>query len=499
MYATHDEVDAIGRQAEPKTDDPSLDDHRRSLPFVLCEYAHAMGNGPGGLTEYQRLFEKYPRCQGGLVWEWIDHGIRTRTEDGREFYAYGGDFGEPMHDSNFVIDGLVFPDRTPSPGLVELKAVFAPVRIAIDAGKITIGNLHEVLDTGHLRFEWEHAVDGNAVASGALDVPPITAGGTARVVAPALGAAAAESWLTVRAVLAAATPWAPAGHEVAFGQRQVTPPPARPPATGRPDPALFDAATGLLTRIGALPVVGPRLDLWRAPIDNERRGGQPLAARWRRLGLDRLTHRIVERAWSEDALVVRSRVAPAGTDLGMLATYRWTADGEALVLDVEVAPEGEWTVALPRLGLRMSLPGGLSDVEWYGLGPGEAYADSTRAARVGRHRKTIDELQTPYVFPQENGNRRAVRWAELRGSDGGGVRFEGAPTFDLTVRRWTSEDLDAADHQTDLVDHGAVFVNLDFAQHGLGSASCGPGVLPKYKLKPQPAQWRIRFVPVARS
>jgi beta-galactosidase len=496
MYATHDEVDAIGSGSEPPTQDPALDAHRRSLPFVLCEYAHAMGNGPGGLTEYQQLFERHPRCQGGLVWEWIDHGIRRRTADGREFYAYGGDFGEPMHDSNFVIDGLVFPDRTPSPGLVELKAVFAPVRISVGADEITIRNRYEFLDTAHLRFEWEHAVDGEVLDSGRLDVASIPAGSKGRVPAPRLDEAGAESWLTVRAVLASETSWAPAEHEIAFAQCLISPPRSRSRAQGRPDPGLFDAATGLLARVGALPVVGPRLDLWRAPIDNERRGTQPLAERWRSIGLHRLTHRIVECATRDDAFLVRSRVAPGGTDLGMLVSYRWTSDGDALVLDVEVRPEGEWTVPLPRLGLRMSLPAEITDVRWFGLGPGEAYADSRRGACVGRFRHTVEQMQMPYVFPQENGNRGEVRWAELRRSDGVGVRFEGAPTFDLTARRWTSEDLDVAQHQFDLIEREAVFVNLDLAQHGLGSASCGPGVLPQYELSAAPATWTVRISPV---
>jgi beta-galactosidase len=124
MYASHAEVEAIGRGEEPALEDPELDARRRRMPFILCEYAHAMGNGPGGLADYQALFEQYPRCQGGFVWEWIDHGIRVG--DG---FAYGGDFGEPLHDGNFVADGLLFPDRTPSPGLHELKKVVEPVRI----------------------------------------------------------------------------------------------------------------------------------------------------------------------------------------------------------------------------------------------------------------------------------------------------------------------------------------------------------------------------------
>ncbi len=134
MYASHAEVDAIGRGEEEPLADAALDARRRRMPFLLCEYAHAMGNGPGGLADYQALFERHPRCQGGFVWEWIDHGLRDVA---RGFFAYGGDFGEPLHDSNFVADGLLFPDRTPSPGLIELKKVFAPVRITGAAGVAT--------------------------------------------------------------------------------------------------------------------------------------------------------------------------------------------------------------------------------------------------------------------------------------------------------------------------------------------------------------------------
>jgi len=217
---------------------------------------------------------------------------------------------------------------------------------------------------------------------------------------------------------------------------------------------------------------------------------------WRALGLDRLTHRIIDRQWTADGFVLSTRVAPAATDLAMLATYRWTVDGDALVLQVDVEPEGDWAVPLPRLGLRMAVPADIEDVEWFGGGPGEAYADSTQAALIGRYRRSVDDLQTPYVYPQENGNRRGVRWAELRGPTGG-VRVEGDPTFDLTVRRWTTEDLDAARHTTDLHPRDRVFVNLDLAQTGLGTASCGPGVLPHYELHATPATWTVRLVPLA--
>ncbi len=222
MYATHAEVDAIGRGEEPVTKDPALDEHRRSLPFVLCEYAHAMGNGPGGLLEYQELFEKYPRCMGGFIWEWIDHGIRQTTPDGREYFAYGGDFGEVVHDGNFCIDGLVFPDRTPSPGLVELKAVFSPIGLDVSGESVRVVNKQAFDNLSHVRFGWEVADETAVLASGDLDVPAVAAGEAVDVPLPSTArAGAGEVWLTVRAVLAEDQPWAPAGHEIAAAQTQL--------------------------------------------------------------------------------------------------------------------------------------------------------------------------------------------------------------------------------------------------------------------------------------
>ncbi|MBT8226958.1 MAG: beta-galactosidase, partial [Dactylosporangium sp.] len=186
MYLPVDEVDAIGRRAEPPLADPAADAHRRGLPFILIEYAHAMGNGPGNLAEYQALFDAYPRCQGGFVWEYIDHGIRQRTADGREFFAYGGDFGEELHDGNFVVDGLFFADRTPSPGAVEFKKTIEPVRIELDASQVCVTNRYDLRDTAHLEFRWSLAENGVPVAGGVLPVPPVPAGQRAVVATPAL-------------------------------------------------------------------------------------------------------------------------------------------------------------------------------------------------------------------------------------------------------------------------------------------------------------------------
>jgi beta-galactosidase len=262
-------------------------------------------------------------------------------------------------------------------------------------------------------------------------------------------------------------------------------------------PARFDPATGTLIQLGALPLDGPRLEVWRAPIDNERWfSSEPNELAWRELGLHRMQHRVAEVTAGKGELVVRTRVAPAASRLGLFATYRWTATGNTLSLTVQVEPDGTWTVPLPRLGLRMAGPSTLDQVTWFGLGSGEAYRDSRRAVRVGRYRATVGELQTPYVFPQENGNRSDVRWAEIIDASGAGLRVAGDPVFGLTVRRWTTEDLDAARHPNQLTPRGSLFINIDHAQHGLGTGSCGPGVLPAYRLLAEPVTFRLTFQPL---
>jgi len=516
MYATHAEVDQIGRRAEPALDDADLDARRRAMPFILCEYAHAMGNGPGGLGEYQDLFHRYPRCQGGFIWEWIDHGIPALTSDGRPYYAYGGDFGEPLHDGTFIADGLLFPDRTPSPGLLDAKKIFEPVRMhRSGAASISVTNRFEVLDLSHLSFSWVLETEGTRVAAGPLPVPAVPAGASAEVALPVLPETGGDSWLTVRAVLAEQTAWAPAGHELAWCQVAVTS--AEPRAhTGSPTarrtadritigPATFRAEDGILTGIGGLPVHGPRLDLWRAPTDNDDTPqGVSLAGLWRRLGLHRVQHRVDAVEVSDGRLVVRTRVAPAATDLGLLTTYTWSGledtglegtglEGTGLLLRLDVVPEGEWPLPLPRLGLRMGLPVAQRHVQWFGRGPGEAYADTGIAARVGRFASTVAAMQTAYVHPQENGNRREVRWAAITDDSGQGLRIEGHPSFDLTARPWTSEQLDAARHPIDLVASDHVWLNLDLAQNGIGTASCGPGVLESYRLDARPARLTLGF------
>ncbi|MGV9455112.1 glycoside hydrolase family 2 TIM barrel-domain containing protein [Streptomyces sp. NPDC003635] len=495
MYAFHDEVERIGAGLDGGTR------KRRALPFIQCEYAHAMGNGPGGLAEYQELFERYERLQGAFVWEWIDHGIE-HPELG---YAYGGDFGEELHDGNFVCDGLLFPDRTPSPGLVEYKKVIEPVRFEGDGadGTVRVVNRYDFADLSGLALEWSYEVDGAVVDVGELSLPRLAPGASAdvKLPEPPADARAGEARWTLRAVLAEDTAWAPKGHEVAWAQLALTEP-LRPSfvASASPTaaeglihlgPASFDARTGTLLRIGGVEVSAPRLDVWRAPTDNddgaEWQSDLRYGLLWRKFGLHRMRHRLDGVESGPDALTVRTRVAPAAREIGLDTVYRWSADGERLRLTVSVTPEGDWTVPLPRLGIRWGLAGA-DAVSWFGGGPGEAYPDSRSASRVGRWHSTVDGLQTPYVRPQENGARADVRWVEL-----GGLRVEGDPEFWFSARRWTNEHLDAARHLTDLTPESRVWVNLDHRLHGIGSQSCGPGPLPRYFLRAEPAEFTFVF------
>jgi beta-galactosidase len=516
MYATHAEVAAIATQREEPLDDPEADKRRRAMPFVQCEYAHAMGNGPGGLLEYQELFESSPRCMGGFVWEWIDHGLRQRDERGRLRYAYGGDFGEPLHDGNFVADGLVFPDRTPSPGLLDLAAVVSQVRITSEGNGVRIANRYDVRDLGHVRFRWALEADGERVRTGELDVPAL-APGTATVVplpaeATRAGGTAGEHWVTVTAELAHDEPWAAAGHVLARGQVRLddslttrAPAAATTGGTRRTGSevqlgtAVLDATTGQLLRLGDVDVLqSPRLDLWRAPTDNDAGAhGEPVAPVWREIGLDRLQHRTSAVSVDDEGVSVHGRVAPARTDWGVDVSYRWSAaDAGGVRLDVAVQPERELPCPLPRLGLRLALPRWFDTVTWFGRGPGEAYPDTGYATWVSRFTSTVDELQTPYVMPQENGNRADVRWATLLDAGGAGLRVEGEPTFGLTVRRWSTEQLDSARHTVELSDEGRLWVNLDVAQQGIGTASCGPGVLPEHRLGAAATSFSVVLRPV---
>ncbi|TDX81135.1 beta-galactosidase [Rathayibacter sp. PhB151] len=511
MYPALEELAAIAERREPTPEGVvagSPDDaRRRRLPFVLCEYGHAMGNGPGSLDEYQRILESSDRMAGGFVWEWIDHGFRATAADGSEHFRHGGDIDFQPNGGSYCIDGLLFPDRTPSPGLASLARAIAPVVIDVAEGAIAIRSRQDVVDTAALRWRWRVEDDGALLAEGLLDVPAVPARGSVVVpfTAPVAGV------LTVSAELAEAAPWAPAGHEVAWGQRIDAPTPAVRRRSARVadedgvlrlGDALLDPRTGRILSLGGVPVDGPLVDLWRAPTENDRGQGtlNALAASWSAVGLDRVLHRTVSVERDEHSVTVTTRSGPATQTLAVLSRLVWTAEEGAMHLAAQFAFTGAWqdtphghhSVTPPRLGLRLTLPGGYADADWLGRGPGESYADTLDAVRFGRFAASIDALQTPYVVPQENGNHVGTRRLSLSGPGLPPLVVTG-DGFDFTARRWTSEALAVAAHPHELRDSGHVVLDLDVRQQGVGSASCGPALPERYRVPLEDASLELTF------
>ncbi|MBN9185114.1 MAG: glycoside hydrolase [Microbacterium sp.] len=490
MYTHPERLELIGRRAEPPLADPTLDERRRAMPFVLCEYAHAMGTGPGGLAEYQRILDARPRLAGAFVWEWLEHGIEA-VRDGIRTTGYGGDFGERTHDGDFVIDGLVSADRVPRPQLADLAAVFAPVALEFDGDAVVARSRRDHLDTRDLALRWRIARGAEPDATaGELSLAPLAPRDTGRATLPprALQLAPGET-LEVFVAQRDATAWAEAGYVVARIARSSAALPAPLPVTALGLDALdLDPRTGAVRRLGSVPVEDWRLELWRAPTSNDREPADDrpelpaAAARWAAQGLDRLTSRLVSIDRTPDAVAVRTRIGAAGVDTGVDVTWRWTAADDGLRLALDVEPFGPRDVEWARVGVSFALRPGIDDVQWHGRGPGPAYPDTGAAAVPGTYRASVAELAERTVRPQEAGSRADVRRARLRRDDEPVVEIDALPPVALTVRPWSTERLATATHDHELVADGATHVVLDLAQDGVGTAACGPDILEPYRL-----------------
>ncbi|WP_234986537.1 glycoside hydrolase family 2 TIM barrel-domain containing protein [Demequina sp. NBRC 110055] len=539
MYATSEHVELIGRGVEPALARADLDARRRQMPFIQCEYAHAMGNGPGGLSDYEALFDRYPRLAGGFIWEWFDHGILRREADGTAFYGYGGDFGERFHDGNFVADGLLLPDRTPSPSLYEVAAVFAPVRIEVPSSGdgLTVRNRFAFRDTSTIELTWTVHRAGEVRASGVIEAPPLAPGETLDVPVPSVDLPEPmvgepvwwEVVASVRGDAVGSLGWAAdavaEGRVLGRGQRMLVPAALPTRASGAAVPADDGGAAGGIVagpaRIDArgdlVSLAGRdvhlfRPDAWRAPTDNDNRAGMWIPpsdkALWEEAGLHQLEQRLESVTIEDGAAVVRARTGGPATRCGLRSEFRWTPvdDGTGAVeLAVSVDAEGRWPGPVARLGLQLVLEAPevlAATVDWSGQGPEESYRDTFAAARAGRWTHSVADWQTVYTHPQENGARRGVTRAEVRFADGGGLLIEagaltlgGVPVdgFELSLRPWSDEALHAAKHPSDLVPDGRLYVHLDVAQHGVGSAACGPGVLPNAQLHAAPYTMVLRI------
>lgn len=514
MYPT---VEALIQQGQ-RTDDPR--------PFFMCEYAHAMGNGPGNLKEYWEAIDAHPRLLGGCVWEWVDHGIRQHTAAGEEWFAYGGDFDDEPNDGNFCIDGLNFPDRIPHTGLIEYKKILEPVRVEpvdLCAGTVKITNRYQFSSLSHLQATWSLMAGDELLEQGSLPPLPAPPGGEVTVTLPYPRPAARPGvtyWVNLRFTLAGVALWAPLGHEVAWAQFPL--PPEAPPAprlktTAMPPLAVtgsereivirgeefrlvFDRHAGTLSAWEyhgkPLLAAGPRLNAWRAPTDNDVQA----ARQWRSAGLDRLLHRVDQVAVlrrSPQVVEVEAQAVLGAHSLvpAFACAYHYTIYGTgAVVIEAKVTPRPDLP-NLPRLGLHMRLPEGLDRFAWYGRGPHESYSDRKESARVGVYRGTVQEQFVPYIMPQENGNKTNVRWAAVTDARGMGLLAIGMPLLNVSVHHYSLEDLTRARHTYELARRKETFLYLDHAQAGLGSQSCGPGPLPQYLIAPRETTFAVRLQP----
>ncbi|MFT3855273.1 MAG: glycoside hydrolase family 2 TIM barrel-domain containing protein [Ilumatobacteraceae bacterium] len=412
-------------------------------PLIMCECCHAMGNSCGGLDDYWAAIRTHAGIQGGFVWDWADQALVQATGDLGERLAYGGDFGDEPNDGAFCMNGLVATDRTPHPSLLEAKAVLQPVRFAwLGDGRMRITNEHDFTDLADAGpLDWSVTVDGEQIATGSLG-PMAAAPGESVVVTIVLPTLALTGWQIAHLDVRIGT---------CDGQVEL----ARSSVRSAPSGAASSGATAGIDTV---------LSMWRAPIDNDVFIRPSHADRWERLGL-------------------RHADLPLRTEV----------DGDLVTHEVRV-PE-EWD-DLPRVGVRLALPADVVAVEWLGRGPHECYSDRQASARFGRWRTAIDDWPVSYVHPQASGNRIGVR--SLRFLDAAGdtvLVVDELDDLDVTVSRWTDDELADATHLEELPARDHAFAWLDAAHRGVGSGAVGPDVAPAHRVRAGTYRWSYRLRP----
>ena len=516
------------------------EDQTNDRPFIMCEYAHAMGNSVGNLKEYWEAIEGYHGLQGGFIWDWIDQGLTKVDENGVEYWAYGGDFGDTINDRNFCINGLVFPDRTPHPSMVEYKKLIQPLAVkAVDLlqGQLEIVNKYDFSTLEGLVGTWEVSVDGESVQSGTL--PPLkTLPGKSTLITIPFAVPelypGAEAFLNLRFALKKDTIWAQAGHEIAWEQFKL---PYISPRIDQPDylsvrspikvgetpevvsllgedfALVFEKSSGQIASFTyqgtKLVESGLQLNIWRAATDND---GFKFATeidwlehkllnQWIKHGLNRLKYTCESLTWEQvDAQVKIETVHTVkadGAEYGFRHKTTYTVFGSGDVQTDHQVDCDSMLPLLPRLGVIFSMPTGFEQFTWLGRGPEESYVDRKAGVAVGLYSGTVDDQYVPYIMPQENGNKTDVRWAALTNDAGFGLLAVGSSLMETGVSHFTANDLYAAYHTNELTRRNEAYWTLDVMQCGLGGNSCGPMTLPQYLIEPGQFNFSILLRPVA--
>jgi beta-galactosidase len=507
-------------------------DPAETRPVVLCEYAYARGNAVGNLKEYWDLIESQDRLIGGFIWDWADKGLRKRDASGREYWAYGGDFGDEPNDGTMVCNGIVLPDRTPEPELFEVRKVYQRIdTTSVDAaaGRLRVRNGYDFRRLDFVEVAWQVEHDGRVVDEGRLRAPALEPMESGELRLPLTGtppAPGVEAFLNVRYALARDETWAKAGHVVAWEQVALPAGPAIPAAaeSGVPTVDLVESrsavnvvgqgfsvaigrASGALESFrhdGREIVASPLVpNFWRVPLDNDigylllndmpRR-----TAVWKQAGPRRQVRSVKAARLSAHAVrVTAEAVLPAARSS---YTTTWTVYGSGdVVVEGRFAPGGALP-ELPRFGMQMAVPAALGTMTWLGRGPHENYWDRRTGAPVGRYSGRVVDLVHDYVRPQENANRTDVRWLALTADSGRGLLASGLPLLSVSAWPYSMEDLERATHVNELPRRDTITLNLDLRQTGVGGDD-GWGARPhaEYTLDAKPYAYRFRLRPYAPS
>ena len=496
-----------------------------SKPLFLCEYSHAMGNGPGCLADYWDLIYSHDTFFGGCVWEFIDHACAIGDVYTDPKYRYGGDFGDTPHDGNFCTDGLVYPDRRPHTGLMEYKQVIKPFRVAFnqDSGTLTLTNLRYFTSLCDLDLYWKVECRGKVVASGHVYAPDVAPQQSADFALNFDAPLTDCAFLMISMTQNADKPWAPAGYEVGFAQFALDETLCQKPALGavnspyailstaQSDAAIrvttarttytFDRASGLIAGIrdnGRELITSPLTPtVWRAPTDNDRN----IRREWQRLGLDTATVTCTGCALAEQTegyakvtATLALGIKDAEPLAKMLATYTvYAEDGLVIDIDTEIRDD---LPHLPRFGLQFTMPEGTENLTYFGRGPVESYADKHHASHVGLFSTTVKDNFEPYVKPQENGAHAETRFACISSLIGHGLAaLCTANNFSFNCAHFTPEQLASTAHNDELVPMKETVVNLDYRHDGIGSNSCGPNLEPKWQFAEKKFTYSIRLLP----
>lgn len=509
MYVSFSELEAY-----EKTD-------ASNKPFFLCEYAHAMGVGPGDLKDYWEIIRRDPRLMGACVWEWCDHGIEILTDEGKKGYAYGGDFGETPHDGNFCIDGLVYPDRRPHTGLLELKQVLAPVQIEavhIEKGIFQIHNTQDFTNLNEYEIEWKIESQGRLLKEGVLaDLNSLPH--AKQTITIEWEKLTQKAYLTFSVKQGKTKPWAPKGYEVSFKQFELPYEKAVNPEInrvtypvelkedlmriyieGKDFSYTFNKLEGNFEKIcknhyNFLKQI-PRLTVWRAPIDND----MYVKDHWARAKFDEAKIYIydVEVRKEEAGITIQTEFSLGSKSLVPLLRG---------VMQWDISPLGEIEVSInaqrrenipyfPRFGFELILDENIEEVTYFGNGPHESYIDLQSSTKKGMYTASIENLFEHYIRPQENGKRSEIDWVIFSDAKGMGIKVSSDQTFSFNASYYTSKELAQTKHDYELQPGNCPVITIDYKMRGVGSNSCGPALEEKFEMNDQDIHWRFKITPV---